>query len=459
MLSSSLTRQYGTSRTMAHLIIITSKYIALAIGLVILMRLRVRPLVLWSAIGSSLAILLIHLYALFPLEQFGYDYSLFWAIGCDVWAGLDPYAADRFERHPFLNPPTALPLFALFAILPLRISRALWTAGNVLACLSLVPLALRALQAGADGAGSAEEPHAHPWRLSPMETAGLAICLSFSDASLMGFYVGQLNVIVTVALLAALIAQGRARPVWAGLWLYIASSKIGTMLPFLLLFLRKADRWTWLVLVALVVSSCAVTGRLTELPGRLATMVGRIQELSAPGKVNDYAYDGPRNASIIGFEALFYRLGMRDRAMIRDAQYAAVVTIGVWVVYLVFCKSLPRPAASALVSLYSALFLYHRDYDMVILVLPLVYGVCQARAQPGRVRWPFVALGTIAIAVLYLNAFLLGPLANATRDRGLWGWLVQATVLPYATWFLMIAMFTVFLGERSLDRRIRASQY
>ena len=209
-----------------------------------------------------------------------------------------------------------------------------------------------------------------------MATAGLAICLSFSDAALMGFYVGQINIIVTAALLAALIAQGRARPVWAGLWLYVATSKIGTMLPFLLLFLRKADRWTWPVLAGLVIASCAVTGRLTELPGRLATMVNRIEELSAPGKVNDYTYAGPRNASIISFEALFYRLGMRDRAMIRNAQYAAVLTIGVWVIYLVLWQSLPRPSASALVALYSALFLYHRDYDMVILVLPLVYSVC-----------------------------------------------------------------------------------
>jgi hypothetical protein len=426
---------------------------------VILFRLRVKPLLLCSAIATSLVILVIHLYALFPLEQFGYDYLLFWAAGRDVWAGLDPYAADRFARHPFLNPPTALPLFAVFAILPLRISLAVWTAGNVLACLSLVPLAFRALELQDDGPGSVRAQCAHPWRLSPLAIAGLAICVSFSDDSLMGFYVGQLNVLVTVALLAALVAQGHARPVWAGFWLYIASSKIGTMLPFLLLFLRKADRWTWAVLAAFVITSCALTGSLTALPGRLATMVDRIEELSAPGKVNDYSFEGPRNASIIGFEALFYRLGMRDRAMIRDAQYAVVLTFGAWVFYLVVWKSLPRPAASALVALYSAVFLYHRDYDMVILVLPLVYSVCQARAQPVRGHWLFLALGSLVIAILYLNAFLLEPLANSTRDWGFWGRIVQATVLPYATWFLNLAMLTLFLGERSLSRDPGGPEY
>jgi hypothetical protein len=444
---------------MAHLVIVTSKYIALAIGLVILFRLRVKPLLLSAAIATSFAILVIHLYALFPLEQFGYDYSLFWAAGRDVWAGLDPYAADRFARHPFLNPPTALPLFAVFAILPLRISLAIWTAGNVMACLSLVPLALRSLELQDDGPGCVRELCAHRWRLSPLAIAGLAICLSFSDDSLMGFYVGQLNVLVTVALLVALVAQGRARPVWAGFWLYIASSKIGTMLPFLLLFLRKADRWTWAVLAALMIASCTLTGSLTELPRRLATMVDRIEELSAPGKVNDYSFEGPRNASIIGFEALFYRLGMRDRAMIRDAQYVAVLAIGAWLVYLVCWKSLPRPAASALVALYSAVFLYHRDYDMVILVLPLVYSVCQACAQPVRGHWLFMALGSLVVAVLYLNAFLLEPLANLTRVWGFWGRMVQATVLPYATWFLNLAMLTLFLGERSLSRDPGGPEY
>jgi hypothetical protein len=444
---------------MAHLVIVTSKYIALAIGLVILFRLRVKPLLLSAAIATSLAILVIHIYALFPLEQFGYDYSLFWTAGRDVWAGLDPYAADRFDRHPFLNPPTALPLFASFAILPLRISLALWTVGNVLACLCLVPLALCALRAQANDPRYVDDPGGYPWRLSPLATAGLAICLSFSDDSLMGFYVGQLNVLVTVALLAALIAQCRSRPVWAGLWLFVASSKIGTMLPFLLLFLRKADRWTWGVLVALVIASCALTGGLTELPGRLATMVDRIDELSRPGKVNDYSYEGPRNASIIGFEALFYRLGMRDRAMIRTAQYAAVLALGAWVLYLVYWKRLPRPAAAALVALYSALFLYHRDYDMVILVLPLVYSVCRGRAQRGRDRRSFLSLGCLVLAVLYLNAFLLGPLANLSRDWGFWGRLVQGTLLPYATWFLVLAMFVIFLGERSLEDRARAFEY
>ena len=136
------------------------------------------------------------------------------------------------------------------------------------------------------------------WRVPPLAIAGLSICLTFSDSSLMGFYVGQLNVFVAVMLLAALVAQGRGKSVWAGVYLSLATVKVGTMLPFLLLFLRKADRWTWVALSVLVLGFCTVTGRVAELPGRVATLVDRIGELSAAGEVNDYSFQGTRNERV-----------------------------------------------------------------------------------------------------------------------------------------------------------------
>ena len=78
--------------------------------------------------------------------------------------------------------------------------------------------------------------------------AGLAICLSFSEASLKGLYLGQLGVFTAVMLLLALVAQGQGRPIWAGVCLFLATVKFVTVIPFLLLFLRRPDRWTWAVL-------------------------------------------------------------------------------------------------------------------------------------------------------------------------------------------------------------------
>src|SRR5262249_25533864 len=162
---------------------------------------------------------------------------------------------------------------------------------NVVVSLALVPLSLQALKAQASLDQHHEPKTADAWRLQLSTIAGLSICVAFSDSSLMGLYTGQLNVFMVLMLLASLIAQARDKPIWAGVGLFFATVKVGTMLPFLLLFLRRADRWTWVTLTVLVLLACSLTGRLTQLPGRIATLVDRIEELSAPGKVNDYSFE------------------------------------------------------------------------------------------------------------------------------------------------------------------------
>jgi hypothetical protein len=371
---------------------------------------------------------------------FGFDFRLFWKVGCDVWAGTDPYAPARFAEHAFLNPPTALPLFALFAALPAGTSLAIWTAFNVASSLGLIALA-RSVLLAQDQIDAVGDPEARkPLALGVPAIAGMAICLTFSDASLKGLYLGQLNVFVAMMTLAALAAQGRGRPLWAGVCLFLATVKFVTMLPFLILFLRRADRWTWAVLIFLAVGSCALTGRIVELPDRLATLARRAEELSAPGQVNDYSYEGTRNESIISFEHLFYRLGMRGRASIRYAQLMAMSAVGAAVAYLVILGGLPRPAAACLISFFSLLFLYHRDYDTVILALPMAYCAEKVRVTTGRARLLHAACGLIAIAVLYTNADYLRLLTRVSLRSWPWGHLVQATVLPYATWLILLAM-------------------
>ena len=422
------------------LIVNLFKYIALLVGVAVVVRARASAFLLKSLIGVTLAVFLIHLCAVSRHDLFGFDFQIFWKAGCDVWAGLDPYAPARFLEHPFLNPPTSLPLFALFATLPLRTSLGLWTVLNVILTLGLVVLARYALisQHQLDSGGDREQ--AGLWELGPVQIAALAVCLLFSDSSLMGLYQGQFNVFVAVMVLAALAAQGRRRPIWAGIFLSLATVKSVTMIPFLILFRRRADRLTWVVLMALVLGLCAATGRISELPGRVVTLAQRAEELSAPGKVNDYAYEGTRNEDIISFEHLFYRLGMRDRNWIRYCQFLALLAVGAWVAYLVVLKSLPRPAAASLLSFFSLLVLYHRDYDTVILALPLVHCACRVSATTSRVRRLYTACGILALAVLFMNAAKLRPLARLSLEWGGWGRLVQATILPYWTWLILLAM-------------------
>jgi hypothetical protein len=93
-----------------------------------------------TLIAVTLSVLLSHLLVMSQDSAFGFDLRMFWCAGCDVWAGVDPYASPKFDGHPFLNPPTALPLFAVFAAIPLPASLLIWTMANVIAILALVPL-------------------------------------------------------------------------------------------------------------------------------------------------------------------------------------------------------------------------------------------------------------------------------------------------------------------------------
>src|SRR5262249_1566852 len=158
--------------------------------------------------------------------------------------------------------PTAPAVFAVFALLPFEASFAAWTVANALACLALVPFAQHTLATQELWVGGAPRPA--PWRLPPLALVALAAVLFISDSSTTTLYLGQLGVLATVLLLAALAAQARGRRVWAGIWLALATIKIATMLPFLLLFLRKADVRTWATLAVGVLGLCWATANLTE---------------------------------------------------------------------------------------------------------------------------------------------------------------------------------------------------
>jgi hypothetical protein len=426
--------------------------LALALALALLFRTGVRPLLVWSATIVLVTILCAYLFLCFRVPAFGFDYKIFWQVGCDVWSGHDPYEAERLDQHPFLNPPSALPLFALFAALPVGAGCVAWTIFNVLACLGLVTLAQSALLAEEQASNPLSRGISEPWQLSPTALAGLSAVLAVSDASVTTLCTGQLSVFTAAALLAALVCRGRGYPVWAGVFLAIATVKIGTMLPFLLLFCQKSALRTWTALGTVVAGLCLASGSPTELPRRAAELLARIDERQAPGQVNDYSFQGPVNETILGFEHTFYRLGIRDRTLIRVAQFGALLLLGVWVARRVWATpAFPRAAACSLVAIYSSIFLYHRRYDTVVLVLPFVYSVARARSSPAPARWFFTAAALAILSVWYLKEGPLEAVYRLSLESDLGGRLLQATVLPYATWMVLFAMVCLAIGATRTD--------
>jgi hypothetical protein len=415
--------------------------LALALALTLVFRWGVRPVLVWSVAVVLVTVFVAYAFLCFPAANFSFDYKIFRQVGCDVWAGLDPYEAERLDHHLFLNPPSALPLFALFAAVPAGAGCAAWTIFNVLACLGLVTLAQRALVAEEQASGQLPHGAAAPWQLSPTVLAGLTAVLAVSDASFTSLSTGQLSLFTAVALLAALLCRGRGWPVGAGVFLALATVKIGTMLPFLLLFCQKSSIRAWVALGVVVIGLCLAATAPAELPRRAAEMLARIEERQAPGQINDYSFDGPINETILGFEHAFYRLGLRDRSLIRGAQFGALLLLGAWVARKVLAApAFPRAAACSLVALYSSLFLYHRRYDSVILALPLVYAVGRARSSSGPARWLFAAAALAIVAVWYLKEAPLQAVYQFSLTSGVWGRLAQAAVLPYGTWLILLAM-------------------
>src|SRR5262249_45351254 len=154
-----------------------------------------------------------------------------------------------------------------------------------------------------------------------------------------------------------------------------------------------------------------------------------------------------------GFDHLFYRLGLRDRRLIGYLQYLSIATLGLWVGSQVLVSRRSRGVACSLVALFSMVFLYHRDYDSVILALPLVYCDRRAHTELGGVRRLFTGCAVGLVPIIFISAGFLRLLTNESQRWEIWGRLIQATLLPYRTW----ALLTVMVGLVTADSLARRS--
>jgi hypothetical protein len=434
------------------LITLVIKAVVLLTSVALLLRLPVKPvLVRWAAFFAAL-LLLFYLMILFQAMT-PPDYHIFWRAGRDIWSGVDPYSPARFAINPFLNPPTALPLFALFAVLPFEASFIVWTFLNLAICVALPVYCLRVLTAQERLGRTIGGPVVELAGFPRLEVVMLMAAFAVSDAFIRGLYAGQLGILTAFLLIAALDAQARGRPILAGACLALASIKVVTMLPFVLLFHRRADLAAWISLVCVGLGLCLSTGGPAQLPERLVWMRARVEALEAPGKVNDYSFEGTQNESLIGFDHLYYCLGFRNRGLIRGLQYLSVALLGLWVAHQVILGRRSRGAACSLVALFSMVFLYHRDYDSVILALPLVYCARRAHAESGTVGRLYTACAVGLFPILFMNLRILMYLTNESQRWGFPGRLLQATLLPYATWTILLVMAGLTLADSLVRRR------
>ncbi len=378
-----------------------------------------------------------------------FDFSAFCESGREVLAGRDPIDLLQTSVLPPLNPPTAFPLFAAFALGPMNVTFALWVVISAAMTLTLIPLTWRAL--------SADD------RAMRVSASFVILILSsvvaISNATRACLGSGQLSIITAVACVLALHAQSRGRGILAGFWLAIATIKIGTMLPFLILFRRRSDLPAWASMIVMTAAICLTTGHAAETPARVARWLQGIGRMSAPGTANDFTYAAPDNGDMIGLDHAFYRAGLKSRTSAKLAQIVVMAVIGGFVGYQVLGRSgISEGAKRSLVALFAMLFLYHRLSDAIILAIPLLYATDRARNSVGHERAYFFGSAISLLPILFMQRGLMKSLRDFAERGGPLGRLVEAGILPYACWLLIAAIVLLYLGEREGIRSGRIVQ-
>jgi hypothetical protein len=153
--------------------------------------------------------------------------------------------------------------------------------------------------------------------------------------------------------------------------------------------------------------------------------------------------------TLIGFEHVFHRLGIGDRRTTTALALTCILGLGAWVAYIINIQpTLTRGACCSLVSLYSMLFIYHRLYDLSILIIPLLYSASRLDTTSRAARWCHAWV--VAAVLLALNA----PYGEFLRIQYMQppSAILQIFVLPCVTYLILSAMVALVVAA-SLEAR------
>jgi Glycosyltransferase family 87 len=366
----------------------------------------------------------------------GTDFNVFWEAGQATLQGNSPYSVAAA-----VNPPTAVPFYILLASIPQPLSLLGWTVVNAIAAALLVWVSYQMLR-GQD----------YPYKvmLPNRVLNGLSVVVALSLPCHFSLRLGQFTFLITVCIILAISAYGRGRQIFAGIIYAIATIKVNTALPFLMLLVDRRSWRFWLTMSLSVLALCVMIPGPARLFPWVQQSLGNIVALAQPGKINDYSVLSSDFHNMIGFDSIFYHLGMGDRNQVRICQLVAMTTLGAWIGF----KSIgqrddgSRGATCAIVALYAMVFTYHRVQDGVILAIPLVYVMSQLQTQTGLSRrWLMGAMAAI-IGALYwhpkLNVVIVAivdRLQVSSLSR-----VASAIFLPFHTWLVLAAILFITLG-------------
>jgi len=355
-------------------------------------------------------------------------------------AGNALHGASPYEVHTFLYLPTSLSIFELFALVPFAIMQRVWLIANTLMLLFLPYVSWLVLK------GSARDSEE---RIGSFPQAAAA-CILVAVATLWGIEAGQMHLITSLLILAALHLKSRGHPFLAGLSLAAATLKIGMMLPALTQFCDRKGRWAWVGLAAGVAMLLALGTPPRQMVDRFRENLANIAETSQPGGQDDMAFENRISDDLISVGRWLYCLGMRDRSTIKLLEFGIVGVIGIALAGASATRRIAPDASMAAACTFGTFFLYHRVYDSVLLAPALIYCAAGARREVGWSRAMFIAstIGILAVMNMPRGAEFRS-LALWSLDSGIVGRCVQILVIPYAMWCLMGVMAVLCFVPRS----------
>jgi hypothetical protein len=361
------------------------------------------------------------------------DLEIFRAAGRAVLTGANPY--DPSPEIKMVSPPTALPLFTGLALLPGKWAAILLGVVNIIGAFALVPLSWIAL---GGRKGPAKE-------ISWIELAVIGIAVGVSDSAITNQNLGQLSVIIALAVVGAFALEISGRAFSAGVALALATIKVTTLIPILTIVPNKRRIEPRLVaglIVGVVILSVAVVHPSRVLLLYVADLQ-KIHQLTSAGEVNDYTFSGPETGNIISLRHAFYRVGIVNGNILAIVDGLLLSFAGASLMWASWRGKLPRAGLLALVCLYSVVFIYHRAYDLVLLALPLVYAFALISENVGTVRR--LAYGSMLsmVLALYLRAVGMSAISRQWHESS---WPVRALIMPSITWLILAAASMLFFA-------------
>ena len=407
-------------------------------GLVILLTIcslftrRIASWIYWTAFGIGAVAILVWC---FDDPPTGVDLSVFHQAGEAALQGENPY----YDRK-MLSPPNALPFFTLFGLLPFSVCLVAWTIIGILGTLILAFLTDRVIRAFCDNRMS-------PIPISIIAVWGMTLLLSFSTRFCLRQ--GQLSIMVAILVCLGLFAAASLRHWWTGLFMALAAMKPATIIPFLILFFRRVYWKIWLTLGIIGLALVLICTPPSSIVSYCQNCLHNIAGMAREGHDNDSSYANSNNIEVLGADHALYRLGVHDRHWIMILQWGWLMLIGGLLTWMTMKEYVSIPCMIGILACFSMMFLYHRVYDAVILIIPFVYAARQVRELSGWARWTFFGVLLAILNIWYLRVGILRNLTERVAENlDAVHPLIQGAILPYGYWLLILASGCLIVGER-----------